>query len=62
MNSQVNKTSTATFVNPINVRVSRDRKYLIIALPDNQVIRKPVNYFRVILDRLQIQTQEGERA
>jgi hypothetical protein len=62
MNSQITKTSTSTFVNPINVRVSKDRKYLIITLPGNQVIRKPVNYFRTILERLQTETQEEERA
>ena len=45
-----NKSSQpGTFVNPTSVRVSKDGRYLIIALPGNQVVRKPLNYFRAIL-------------
>jgi len=42
----------ATFVNPTSVRVSKDGRYLIIALPGNQVLRKPLNYFRAILNNV----------
>ncbi len=48
-----NKNSNnATFVNPTSVRVSKDGRYLIIALPGNQVLRKPLNYFRAILNNV----------
>jgi len=46
-----NKNSNnATFVNPTSVRVSKDGRYLIIALPGNKVVRKPLNYYRAILN------------
>ena len=47
-----NNTSNAIFVNPTSVRVSNDRRYLIISLPGNQVLRKPLNYFRAILNNV----------
>jgi len=48
-NSNIN---SATFVNPTSVRVSKDGRYLIISLPGNQVLRKPLNYFRAILNNI----------
>ena len=50
MENKNSNTSNATFVNPTSVRVSKDGRYLIIALPGNQVLRKPLNYFRAILN------------
>ena len=32
-----NSITNATFVNPTSIRVSKDGRYLIIALPGNQV-------------------------
>ncbi len=52
MENQNSNTSNATFVNPTSVRVSKDGRYLIIALPGNQVLRKPLNYFRAILNNV----------
>ncbi|MCX6124054.1 MAG: hypothetical protein NTV34_04800 [Proteobacteria bacterium] len=49
----------ATFINPISVRVSNDGRYLIIALPGNQLIRKPLNYFRAILNNIATPTANG---
>lgn len=49
METKNSNVSDSTFVNPISVRVSKDGRYLIIALPGNQVLRKPLNYFRAIL-------------
>ena len=55
-----NKNSNnATFVNPTSVRVSKDGRYLIIALPGNQVLRKPLNYFRAILNNVAGTLQNG---
>jgi hypothetical protein len=50
-NKNIN-TNNATFVNPISVRVSKDGRYLIISLPGNQVLRKPLNYYRAILNNV----------
>ncbi|MGE0175080.1 MAG: hypothetical protein AB7T49_19960 [Oligoflexales bacterium] len=50
METTNSNTSNATFINPTSVRVSKDGRYLIIALPGNQVLRKPLNYFRAILN------------
>ena len=52
MESKNSNTNNAIFVNPTSVRVSNDRRYLIISLPGNQVLRKPLNYFRAILDNV----------
>ena len=52
-------TNNATFVNPTSVRVSKDGRYLIIALPGNQVLRKPLNYFRAILNNVAGTLQNG---
>ena len=49
MENKNSNTNNATFVNPTSVRVSNDRRYLLISLPGNQVLRKPLNYFRAIL-------------
>lgn len=49
METQNSNFTKATFVNPTSVRVSKDGRYLLIALPGNQVLRKPLNYFRAIL-------------
>lgn len=54
MENQDSSTNNATFVNPTSVRVSKDGRYLIIALPGNQVLRKPLNYFRAILNNVAI--------
>ena len=45
-------TNNATFVNPTSVRVSSDGRYLIISLPGNQILRKPLNYYRAILNNV----------
>lgn len=50
MENKNSNTNNAIFVNPISVRVSNDGRYLIITLPGNQLIRKPLNYFRTILN------------
>ena len=55
-NSNINN---ATFINPTSVRVSKDGRYLIIALPGNQVLRKPLNYFRAILNNVAGNLQDG---
>lgn len=47
MENTNNNSQPGTFVNPISVRVSKDKRYLIIALPGNFVIRKPLNYFLI---------------
>ena len=52
MENKTGNTNNATFVNPTSVRVSKDGRYLIIALPGNQVLRKPLNYFRAILNNV----------
>jgi len=52
MENKNSSTNNATFVNPTSVRVSKDGRYLIIALPGNQVVRKPLNYFRAILNNV----------
>ena len=52
MENNNSNTSNAIFVNPTSVRVSNDRRYLIISLPGNQVLRKPLNYFRAILNNV----------
>lgn len=52
-----NTTQNATFVNPLSVRVSKDKRHLLITLPGNQIIRKPVNYFKAILESLTSEAQ-----
>jgi hypothetical protein len=52
MENKNSNTSNATFVNPTSVRVSKDGRYLIIGLPGNRVLRKPLNYFRAILNNI----------
>ena len=52
MENKNSNTNNVTFVNPTSVRVSSDGRYLIIALPSNQVLRKPLNYFRAILNNI----------
>jgi hypothetical protein len=59
MENQISSTNNATFVNPISVRVSKDGRYLIIALPGNQVLRKPLNYFRAILNNVASNLETG---
>lgn len=54
-----NHTSNATFVNPTSIRVSKDGRYLIIALPGNQILRKPLNYFRAILNNIAVPVENG---
>ena len=54
-----NSITNATFVNPTSIRVSRDGRYLIIALPGNQVLRKPLNYFRAILNNIAAPVENG---
>lgn len=62
MENKNSNTSNATFVNPISVRVSKDGRYLIIALPGNQVLRKPLNYFRAILNNIAPNPETGAAA
>lgn len=59
MENQISSTNNATFVNPTSVRVSKDGRYLIIALPGNQVLRKPLNYFRAILNNVASNLETG---
>lgn len=54
-----NITNNATFVNPTRVRISKDSRYLIIGLPGNQVLRKPLNYFRAILNNVTANPETG---
>ena len=50
-------TSNATFVNPTSVRVSNDNRYLIIGLPGNQILRKPLAYYRAILNNTDLRAK-----
>jgi len=59
MEHKNSNTNNATFVNPTSVRVSKDGRYLIIALPGNKVLRKPLNYFRAILNNVDGTLQNG---
>jgi hypothetical protein len=59
MENKNSNTNNATFVNPTSVRVSKDARYLIIALPGDQVLRKPLNYFRAILNNSAGTLQNG---
>jgi hypothetical protein len=59
MENQDSNINNATFVNPTSVRVSKDGRYLIIALPGNQVLRKPLNYFRAILNNVAITLEKS---
>lgn len=52
MENKDSNTNNATFVNPTSIRVSKDGRYLIIALPGNLLVRKPLNYFRAILNNI----------
>ena len=54
MENKNSNTSNATFVNPTSVHVSKDGRYIIIALPGNQVLRKPLNYYRAILNNVAV--------
>jgi hypothetical protein len=67
MENKNSNTSNSIFVNPTSVRISKDGRYLIIALPGNQVLRKPLNYFRAILNNISASVEtgtvaQGERA
>ena len=59
MENKNSATNNATFINPTSVRVSKDGRYLIISLPGNQVLRKPLNYFRAILNNVAGTLQDG---
>ena len=59
MENKDSNTFNSTFVNPTSVRVSKDGRYLIIALPGNQVLRKPLNYFRAILNNVAITLEKS---
>lgn len=51
---------SATFVNPEFVRLSNDKKYILIHLPGNLIVRKPTRYFEVILKNITApKTQEN---
>ena len=52
MENKDSNTNNAFFVNPTSIRVSKDGRYLIIALPGNLLVRKPLNYFRAILNNI----------
>ena len=51
--------TNATFINPTSVRVSSDGRYLIISLPGNLILRKPLNYFRAILNKVAITLEKS---
>jgi hypothetical protein len=59
MENKDSNTFNSAFVNPTSVRVSKDGRYLIIALPGNQVLRKPLNYFRAILNNVAITLEKS---
>lgn len=59
MENKNSNTNNATFINPTSVRVSKDGRYLIIGLPGNQVLRKPLNYFRAILNNVATNLETG---
>jgi hypothetical protein len=52
MENKNSNPNNATFVNPTSVRISKDGRYLIIALPGNQILRKPINYYKAILNNV----------
>ena len=54
MENKNTNTNNATFINPTSVRVSSDGRYLIISLPGNQILRKPLNYYRAILNNVAV--------
>jgi hypothetical protein len=59
MENKDSNTNNATFVNPTSIRVSKDGRYLIIALPGNLLVRKPLNYFRAILNNIAGPVENG---
>lgn len=48
----INPQPSVQFVNPLSVRVDKAGSHLLITLPGNVIIRKPINYFRAILRNL----------
>jgi hypothetical protein len=60
MENKNSNTGNTNFVNPTSVRVSKDGRYLLIGLPGNQVIRKPLNYFRAILNNIAAPTEVAQ--
>jgi len=60
MENKNSNTGNTNFVNPTSVRVSKDGRYLLIGLPGNQVLRKPLNYFRAILNNIAAPTEVAQ--
>ena len=60
MENKNSNSNNVTFVNPTSVRVSKDGRYLLIGLPGNQVLRKPLNYFRAILNNIVVPAEAAQ--
>ena len=60
MENKNSNNGNTNFVNPTSVRVSKDGRYLLIGLPGNQVLRKPLNYFRAILNNISAPTEVAQ--
>ena len=60
MENASNTQASAKFINPTSVRVSKDGRYLVISLPDNQILRKPLNYYRAILNNVATPAQAAQ--
>jgi hypothetical protein len=48
-NANTETAQILTFVTPKNVCLSKDKNWLLIFLPDGQVIRKHKNFFKYVL-------------
>lgn len=49
MESNIQTPEAAVFVNDVRISLSKDRRYLLIFLPGNQIVRKPVNLFKAVM-------------
>lgn len=50
MESNVTKTQESpVFISDVRMSLSKDQQYLLIFLPNNQILRKPVNFFKAAM-------------
>ena len=40
---------TPAFINDVRISLSKDQQHLLIFLPGNQIVRKPVNFFKAVM-------------
>lgn len=40
---------TPVFINDVRISLSKDRQHLLIFLPGNRIVRKPVNFFKAVM-------------